>query len=209
MAILAVTHVAIIAAGATYAAAIAPIVLLFIYFIQFYYLRTSRQMRHLDLEAKAPLYTHFTETASGIHHIRAYKWQAQFIWQALALLDSSQRPYYMMFCIQRWLTLVVDLTVMAVAVIVVTFALFFPSTTSAAAIGLALLNIVTFSDSMAVLVSSWARLETSLGAIARTKWFNSETPVEHDATESSGENMSEGWPLYGRIDFMDVTAKYK
>lgn len=209
MVIIAVTHVAVIAAGATYAAAIAPIVLLFIYFVQFYYLRTSRQMRHMGLEAKAPLYTHFTETMTGIHHIRAYKWQAQFTLQALTLLDLSQRPYYMMFCIQRWLILVVDLAVMAVAVIVVSFALLFPSTTSAPAIGLALLNIVNFGDAMAILVSSWAKLETSLGAIARTKWFNTKTPVEQSAGGSPDENIREDWPLYGRIDFMNVTAKYK
>lgn len=87
---------ALIASGATYVAAIIPLCMLVIYFIQKYYLHTSRQMRHLDLEAKSPLYRLFTETAAGITTIRAFGWSKEMSTENLRQLDHSQRPYYMM-----------------------------------------------------------------------------------------------------------------
>lgn len=100
--------------------------------IQKYYLRTSRQIRILDLEAKSPLYSHFIESLSGLVTIRAFGWSetfqvvgfgrlktfADFVQErSLMLLDISQKPYYLLFCIQRWLALVLDLLVMVLAVI--------------------------------------------------------------------------------------------
>lgn len=61
---------ALIASGSTYVAAIIPVCVVAIYYIQKFYLRTSRQMRHLDLEAKSPLYRLFTEAAAGIITVR-------------------------------------------------------------------------------------------------------------------------------------------
>lgn len=43
------------------------------YAIQIVYLRTSRQMRLLDLEAKTPLYKQLIEIMSGVEHIRAFR----------------------------------------------------------------------------------------------------------------------------------------
>lgn len=46
-----------------------------VYLIQKFYLRTSRQLRQLDLETKSSLYTQFTETIIGLTTIRAFGWQ--------------------------------------------------------------------------------------------------------------------------------------
>jgi len=37
--------------------------------------------------------------------------------QNLTLLDTSQKPFYLLFCIQRWLALILDLLVMVLAVV--------------------------------------------------------------------------------------------
>lgn len=58
--------------------------------IQAFYLRTSRQVRLLDLEAKAPLYAQFLETTEGLTTIRALHWQQGFADQNAELLDKSQ-----------------------------------------------------------------------------------------------------------------------
>jgi ATP-binding cassette, subfamily C (CFTR/MRP), member 1 len=87
---------ALVASGATYVAAVLPLCVVVIYALQKYYLRTSRQMRHLDLEAKSPLYRQFTEAAAGVTTIRAFGWREEFINEHMKQLDHSQRPYYMM-----------------------------------------------------------------------------------------------------------------
>lgn len=201
--------IGIVFSGATYAAALVPVVISALYAIQYYYLRTSRQVRHLDLEWKAPLYTMFTETTSGIEHVRAFYWQAQYMWQMLGLLDYSQRPAYAMYCIQVWLVLVLDMCVTGIAVSLVAFAVFFPEATSPTAIGLALVNLVTFSDSSSLLVKSWATMETSLGSIHRTRDFNETVRLEESPTHSEADRVPQDFPGEGRIEIVGVTAKYK
>ncbi len=204
------TDVGIIVAGAKYAAAFVPLLLVAVYVIQFFYLRTSRQMRFLDLEARAPLLTHFSETASGIQHVRAFNWSNAFARHSLERLDYSQRPYYYMFCIQTWLALVLDLSITAMAVTVIAFALNYKHTTSEAAVGLSMINIITLSSRMGVLVRSWVEMETSLGAISRTREFVRSTPVENSPVEdNSGDKVAPSWPQTGAIELKQVTASYK
>lgn len=198
----------ILASGATYATIIIPFLLIILYLIQYFYLRTSRQMRYLDLEAKSPLYTLFNETTTGVQHIRAFSWRSETLSQSFRLLSFSQKPYYYIYCIQRWLTLVLELTVMAIAIVLVTLALTLPHTSSASAIGLAMLNVINFGNGLANVINTWTRLETSLGAIARLRSFLDETPTEEDHPASNPE-LLKGWPQYGRIELKEVTARYK
>lgn len=197
----------IIVSGADYAAIVIPFLFAGVYLVQLFYLRTSRQMRYLDLEAKSPLYTMFSETAAGVQHIRAFSWRPEILSESFRLLDFSQKPYYAMFCIQRWLTLVLELIVMVIAIVLVTLALNLPHTSSASAIGLAMLNVVTFGQGMAAVIGTWTRMETSLGAIARLRSFLKETPTEQDP--GSEPELPKGWPLHGKIELNGVCARYK
>lgn len=119
-----------------------PILLLVLYYLQRIYLRTSRQLRLLDLESRSPLYSHFLETLEGLSTIRAYGWETQFRYINLKRLDDSQKPYYLMFCIQRWLGLVLDLVVAAMAVIVVSLAMTLKGTTTVGLLGVSLNNVM-------------------------------------------------------------------
>lgn len=202
-----ITTIAIIVSGAKYTAAIIPLFVVALCLLQSFYLRTSRQMRHLDLEAKSPLYTLLTEIESGLQHIRAFNWQAAFLENGLQRLNVSQKPYYLMFCIQRWLTLVLDIFVAIIAIVLITFVVKITSSSSATAIGLALTNLVGYGESLAQLIQYWANLETSLGAIARLRTYVSETPTEKDSEQPT--HPPESWPGAGKIEIRGLTAKYK
>lgn len=197
----------IIAAGATYVGATIPICILILYFIQRFYLRTSRQIRYLDLEMKSPLYTQFTETLAGLSTIRAFGWADATLAENHRRLDVSQRPFYILFCLQRWLQVVLDVFVAGIALLLVAFALNFPDSTSKGAIGLAMVNVVNFSQSLTAVINVWTHLETSLGAISRLKWFIHDTPNEN-RPEEKGQVPSE-WPSQGGIVFENVTAAYR
>ena len=200
-----IADTALIASGAQYVACIIPICIALLYILQKFYLRTSRQLRFLDLETKAPLYTNFTETLRGLITIRAFGWGPSLQTQNFKYLASSQQPYYLLYCIQRWLNLVLDLAVAGIAIVVVSFAINFHSTTSSAAIGLAMLNILGFNQSLSMLINSWTTLETSLGAIARLRDFARDTPSEISGDVS---NLPESWPSVEVIEFNDVSVCY-
>lgn len=57
-------------------------------------------------------------------------------------VDDSQKPYYLMFCIQNWLSLLLDLIAAGMAVTVVTLALNLRQWTSPGLLGVAMNNIL-------------------------------------------------------------------
>lgn len=202
-----IADAAIIASGAQYVAAVVPLCIVPMYFLQKFYLRTSRQLRHLDLESKSPLYTHFTETLNGVATIRAFGWQQGFQEDNLRFLDQSQKPYYLLFCIQRWLNVVMDLFVAGIAIVLVSFAVELTNTTSRGAIGLSMVTLIGFNDSLSRVISSWTNMETSLGAIARLRDFIRDTPQEDSGAQSS--EPPKPWPSTGAIQFNGLTSTYQ
>ncbi|KAK0120207.1 hypothetical protein ONS95_011613 [Cadophora gregata] len=183
-----------------------PVVGITVWLIQKFYLRTSRQVRILDLEAKSPLYTHFIETLSGLPTIRAFGWSSSFISQNLAFLDASQKPYYLLFCIQIWLGLVMDLMVSVLAILLMVLLVKLRHTIGAGYVGLALLSVMGFGQSLSWIVKQWTDLETSIGAISRLKTFSEKTPCENLAAEI--QPVPENWPSRGEIQIKNLTAAY-
>ncbi|KAJ1707366.1 ATP-binding cassette transporter [Aspergillus flavus] len=177
-----------------------------LYAIQKFYLRTSRQIRHLDLEAKSPLFTSIIETCDGITTIRAFAWQETFRQLNMSLIDESQKPFYLMYSIQCWLTLVLNLLVMGILVVLVALAVELRNT-SGGALGVALNNVSAISATLAYVIQAWTSLETSIGALARLKSFQSETPSEHLPNECHDPGST--WPSTGMIQFIDVTTQYR
>lgn len=125
-------------------AATIPLLILAVGVIQHFYLRTSRQLRLLDLEARSPLYSNFLETLAGLETIRAFGWEQIHREANRKLLDMSQRPYYFLYCIQQWLNLVLDLIVAVEAVLVVGLAVGLRgSSTSPGALGVSMNNVLS------------------------------------------------------------------
>lgn len=197
---------ALIATGSGYMAITLPFVFIALYFIQDIYLKTSRQLRLLDLEAKSPLYSHFIETLEGASTIRAFGWSHMAMDTLLERLDTSQRPYYMLFCVQRWLNLVLDLLVAGLAVCVVALAVELRSSTDPGLLGIALNNILNFNSTLSQLVTAWTTFEISLGAISRVKSFSRDTASERTTIEDVDPPAD--WPAHGAIEFRHVSAQY-
>lgn len=197
----------LIAVAAPFAAISFPIVGITVYFIQKFYLRTSRQLRFLDLEAKSPLYTQFNEILEGLATIRAFGWQTSVEDKAKALLDRSQRPFYLLFAAQRWLTLVLDLVVAGVATLLIVLVVALKGKLSAGYVGVALLNVVLFSQSIKMLITFWTQLETHIGSVARIKNFTTDA-VSEDLEDEMVIPPSH-WPSEGKIEFKSIEACHR
>jgi ATP-binding cassette subfamily C (CFTR/MRP) protein 1 len=191
--------------GSDWVAITIPGVIVGLYFIQRYYLRTSRQIRLLDLEHKSPLYQLFTETIEGLETIRCFGWQDYFNQDQLRRLNISQKPYYTLYMIQRWLNLVLDLVVCCIAVLLVGLALCVPSSSNAGALGVALSSVLSFNTSLKMLIMTWTAAETSLGSVARTRSYEMSTP-----SEDQEEDLDPGkeWPS-GKVEFQNMSLAYE
>lgn len=193
-------------ASASYGALLVPCIAVILWTLQHFYLRTSRQMRILDLNAKTPLYAKISETVHGVEHIRAYGWSGLAHARDLKLLDHSQKSYYYMFAIQRWLNFWLNVIALVVVTVITAIALLAPHTSSQGSLGLGLFAVMFLENMLRLVVLQWTLLETSLGAAARLRRFLDETPQEKD--RDGVQNQPETWPSRGMIEFKDVTAKY-
>ncbi|KAM3536951.1 hypothetical protein ARSEF1564_010126 [Beauveria bassiana] len=200
-------EIAIIAAGSVYSMPVMLLLTVVLFLTQLYYLRTSRQLRQLELESSSAIFTHFTESNEGIHHIRSFNWQESYRQKLYAKLDRSQKPTYLLYCIQRWLTLSMDIMSAVASIVLIGVVTTLPGKTSNAAVGLAMLSLMGFSGTATVYVQLWTSFETALGAVRRIKQFVMSTPQEQDAL--SGPSPPINWPSAGKIDFNTLTATYR
>lgn len=138
--------------------------------------------------------------------MRAFSWEAPFKEKYLDLLDASQRPYYLLFCIQRWLGVVLDLMVAVLVTIIMVLVVKLRSQLSPQLVALALLNIMSFSQSLAHVIQDWTQLETSFGAVARVETFCAETQSENLPSEVSP--VPENWPSRGHVTIENLVASY-
>ncbi|OAL69185.1 hypothetical protein A7D00_6647 [Trichophyton violaceum] len=67
------------------------------------------------------LYT-MQKTLNGLSTLRAFGWTTQALETSHRLLDESQKPLYLLYMVQRWLTFVLDVTIAFLTVIIVTLA---------------------------------------------------------------------------------------
>ena len=149
-----------------------------------------------DLEAKSPLYSLFLEALHGRATMPAFHWDGKFKQEFVDDLDVLQRPSYLLYSVQQWLTLVLGLITAAIAVILVALMMqLCSSTTSAGLGGVALVNLSTLMSVVIV----WTKLETPIGAVARIRQFSFEIPREPEQVQTIP--LPEGWPERGAVDF--------
>ncbi|KAK8087708.1 multidrug resistance protein MDR [Apiospora hydei] len=207
-----VVQAIIICTAAKYVAIAIPFFLVIIVFVQRFYLKTSRQLRLLDIEAKSPLYENFQDTIRGQPSLRAYgeSFGSFLVEDHRRVLDESQQPIYLLYKVQRWLALVLDLLVAGIAVLLVVVAVEGDRAMSGSDMGVALVSLTSFNNFLTLLIRFWASMETSLGAIARVRSFPSETPVAQGgvgapALSSDGHA---GPGAGGVVEFRNVTARH-
>ncbi|KAK1590443.1 ABC transporter [Colletotrichum navitas] len=194
----------VIAVGSPYMAVSYPFLVAFCWIIQKFYLRTSRQLRLLDLESKSPLYTHFLDTIRGVATIRAFGWTNKNIDFNQHLLDTSQRPAYLLAMIQQWLVVTMQLMVACIAVVLVGLAIGLRA--SSGFTGASLVTLMSWGEVIAWLIRCYTQLETSIGAIARIKTFSEKVTPED--LEGEDIDLPEEWPANGQIDIKGVSASY-
>ncbi|CAH0025727.1 unnamed protein product [Clonostachys rhizophaga] len=183
-----------------------PVCLIVVYFVQKLYLRTSRQLRFLELESRSGVMAAFLETFSGLSTIRSLDGSGRVTINHIKQVDESHKPLYLLLCLQRWLNLVLDLLVAAISVGVISLAVILKDSTTGSEIGMALNVLLVVNTTLLRLVESWANIEISLGAIARLKSLEYEIP--NDGKPGEDVVPPETWPHEGALKVDCITASY-
>lgn len=198
----------VVAIGTPPVAAAYPLVAVVLYGVARGYLRTSRQLRLLELENKSPLYAQFQDTVRGIASIRALGWVGPYTRRSYRFLDDSQRPLYLLEMCSIWLNLVLKFIAGGLAVAVTVLATQVAALSSRSGlVGAGFVSLMLFGELLNAFVQSFVQLETSLGAVKRLRDFGNDTGTE----DRPGEDYrpDESWPEKGAITMQGVDASYQ
>ena len=100
-----------------------------------------------------------------------------------------------------------DLLVAGLTTLIVGIAVALRSRVDPGLLGLSLIVMTNLGHTIADFVQYWTQLETSLGAIARIKSFEENTPSELLPTEKT--EPGDAWPLQGALTFNQVSLSYR
>lgn len=141
----------------------------------------------------------------GLATFRAFGWAQDGVALNDRLLDTSQRPAYLLAMIQRWLGFTLQLLVAGLAVVFVTLAT--QLRLNSAFTGASLVTLMSFGDQLTLLVQQFTTLETSIGAVSRLKTFGEK--VDSESRPEEDIEPPREWPLKGGIEIQGVSASYE
>ena len=172
-----------------------------------FYRRSSREFKRIDAVLRSSLYSHFSESLSGIATIRSYGESERFFADNVRRMDVENRAYYLTIINQRWLGIRLDflgsLLSFSVAIIVVC-----AHSVSAAKGGLGLSTMVTAQQSFSWLIRQLAEVENDMVGAERIMHYANELEQESDHQIEAAKPPS-SWPSQGCIEFNDVRMKYR
>ncbi len=122
------------------------------FFIRRYFIASMRQLKRMDSASKSPIFSHFSESLTGVSSIRAYKAQAMFVKSMEERVDKNLMFYYPNNIANRWLGLRLDMIKNFVIVFATFFAVLERSTVNT---GLAALSITYSLNVRFLLLLLW------------------------------------------------------
>lgn len=149
--------------------------------------------------------THFLDTIKDVATFRAFGWVPNGIAINSRLLDTSQRPAYLLAMVQRWLLFMLQLIVALLAVAVVTLATQLRA--GSGFTGASLVTLMTFGDVLNYIIRWYTQIETSIGAVTRLKNFSQN--VKPESKEGEDIVPPGEWPPRGEIRISGVSASYE
>ncbi|KFQ45688.1 Canalicular multispecific organic anion transporter 2, partial [Nestor notabilis] len=200
------TMIVIIASTPLFTVVIVPLAILY-FFVQRFYVATSRQLKRLESVSRSPIYSHFSETVSGASVIRAYGRVKSFIDISDQKMDDNQKSYYPGIISNRWLGIRVEFVGNCIVLFAALFAVIGKNSLNAGLVGLSVSYALQVTLSLNWMVRMTSELETNIVAVERIKEY-SETETEAPWV-IEGKSPSEDWPSKGELEFVNYSVRYR
>ncbi|XP_068007071.1 ATP-binding cassette sub-family C member 3 isoform X2 [Melanerpes formicivorus] len=200
------TLIVILASTPLFAVVVVPLAVLY-FFVQRFYVATSRQLKRLESVSRSPIYSHFSETVTGASVIRAYRRVKSFIDINDLKVDENQRSYYPGIVSNRWLGIRVEFVGNCVVLFAALFAVVGRNTLNPGLVGLSVSYALQVVMSLNWMVRTASDLENNIVAVERIKEY-SETETEAPWV-IEGKRPPEDWPSKGELEFVNYSVRYR
>ena len=180
------------------------------YYVQRFYVASSRQLKRLESVSRSPIYAHFSETLNGVSSIRAYRQEEAFVDENEYKINYNLQAYYPSVSANRWLALRLEfmgnLIVLAAAMFVVVESERKNSPIDPGTVGLSLSYAMSVTQTLNWMVRMSSELETNIVAIERVEEY---CQLEMEAAPITKTRPAKGWPVNGDIDFNNYSVRYR
>lgn len=180
------------------------------YWIQRYYLRTSRELKRLDSVSRSPIYAHFQESLGGVSTIRAYRQQQRFELENEWRVDANLRAYFPSVSANRWLAMRLEVIGALVILAAAGFSVISVanhSGLSAGLVGLAMSYALQITTALNWIVRQTVEVETNIVAVERVLEY-ARLPSEA-AEVVPNKRPPVAWPAKGEVDFVNYSTRYR
>ncbi|XP_072526726.1 ATP-binding cassette sub-family C member 2-like [Salminus brasiliensis] len=188
-----------------FTAIIVPIAVVY-YFVQRFYVATSRQLRRLDSVSRSPIYSHFGETVSGLSVIRAYGHQDRFLERNKITIDDNLRSVYPWIVSNRWLAIRLEFLGNLVVFFSALFAVLSRDSLDSGMVGLSISYALNVTQTLNWLVRMTSELETNIVAVERVSEY---TEIDNEAAWITNKRPPDDWPSQGKVRFEDYKVRYR
>ncbi|XP_006210591.2 ATP-binding cassette sub-family C member 2 isoform X1 [Vicugna pacos] len=174
--------------------------------VQIFYVATSRQLRRLDSVTRSPIYSHFSETVSGLSVIRAFEHQQRFLKHNEMSIDTNQKCVFSWITSNRWLAVRLELIGNLIVFFSSLMMVIYRKTLDGDTVGFVLSNSLNITQTLNWLVRMTSEIETNIVAVER---INEYIKVENEAPWVTDKRPPEGWPSKGEIQFSNYQVRYR
>uniref|UniRef100_A0A3P8T989 ATP-binding cassette, sub-family C (CFTR/MRP), member 2 n=1 Tax=Amphiprion percula TaxID=161767 RepID=A0A3P8T989_AMPPE len=199
------TLVGICLATPVFAVVLIPLGLIY-YFVQRFYIATSRQLRRLDSVSRSPIYSHFGETVSGLSVIRAYGHQERFLKHNEITIDENLKSVYPWIVSNRWLAIRLETIGNMVVFFSALFAVISRDTLESGLVGMSISYALNITQTLNWLVRMNSELENNIVAVERVSEYSE---IENEAKWITDSRPPDTWPEEGRLQFEDYKVRYR
>ncbi|XP_022355189.1 canalicular multispecific organic anion transporter 1 [Enhydra lutris kenyoni] len=174
--------------------------------VQIFYVATSRQLKRLDSVTRSPIYSHFSETVSGLSVIHAFEHQQRFLQHNEMQIDTNQKCVLSWIVSNRWLAIRLELIGNLIVFFSSLMMVIYKDNLSGNTVGFVLSNALNITQTLNWLVRMTSEIETNIVAVER---INEYIKVENEAPWVTDKRPPPGWPSKGEIQFNNYQVRYR
>lgn len=175
---------------------------------QNFYRHTSRELKRLCSVTLSPVYSHFSETLTGLGTIRASGSSARFEEENARRLDQNQRCVFVSNATRQWLDIRLQLIGVAVVTGLGMIAVVQHQYNSVdpGLVGLSLSYALSITGLLSGLIFNFTQTEMQLVSVERTEEYSSDLPNE---PQQQNTQLPPAWPEQGWLEFRAVVLAYR
>ncbi|KAF8530160.1 ABC protein [Hysterangium stoloniferum] len=191
---------------------ILPAALLFLGYMYFasFHRNSARELKRLDAHLRSLLYSHFSESLSGLPTIRSYGETPRYLADNEYYIDLENRALYPTITNQRWLAIRLGFLSAILVLVVGILAVVGINGITPAQIGLILTYTTSLTQFLNITTQQSSEVENFMSSVERVAEYSDSDILAQEAPhEKDDVKPSQGWPSEGAIEFKDVMMSYR